>query len=136
MAAPKLTGAGVEVFAQIYSGKEDPSWTLSAAQISVLASKLADMRPSTRRPIKRSGYDGFLLACAVETGLPSHIRVTQGLVSTPFTNNDIWYEDADRLESWLLTLLNEQPFADEVRSAMTGEIRAPRNSPGHRTPEE
>lgn len=87
----------------LYSGEVNPRFDLTPGEVRTLRAKLVDLPPTDRRPVYRLG-DGFILDSNLPD-LPSSISVLEGLVSIQIgTEPPTWFEDANRLESWLLTI--------------------------------
>lgn len=120
MAAPPTDGAeGTMVAVLIYSGREDPTWALGSGEIARLAAKLTDLPVTSLRPVYTSGYNGFRIVGNPGDGLPEITTVFRGLISVwSDGREEAWYEDVNHVEQWLLTLVGEQPFANEVREAL------------------
>lgn len=103
--------AGVEL--DIFSGRPNPQWTVSA-------SELAPLLPNPEaRPIAAAseppglGYRGFLLTCvSPETGDPTPIRVYGGTVSIGAGDDLAVYADTMGLEQWLLDDAQQRGYGD------------------------
>jgi hypothetical protein len=92
-------GAPVQVELDLYSGRPNPSWTLTADQTTTLDTMLAALSPSSAQPPEGGlGYRGFLVHDGTKT-----IRVFQGSVTVQGAAQSEVFQDGSRaLEHWLL----------------------------------
>jgi len=91
---------GVEVILDIYSGRENPKWTLDGPAIVELGQLLGSIWAKKTEQLPQPpalGYRGFHLRSFQEP-MPSHITVFQGTVLTESGN----FQDSGRkIERWL-----------------------------------
>jgi hypothetical protein len=118
----------VEVVLDVYSGRPNPSWTLSAKQIQSLVKllgkdyrKMTLVRPRTPPGL---GYRGFMIINqSKEKSLPPELHVYKGVISFKITNtrNKLAkvqaIEDQNRLEAWLLNLAEKKDLGKLIRES-------------------
>jgi hypothetical protein len=88
---------------QVFSGRPNPSWELSAPEIAELAKRLTDL-PRSRQPFVEGGlgYGGFIIRNPEQAaGLPTQIHVLNG-IGIAEKGGITAYQDAHDLEAWLL----------------------------------
>jgi len=88
----------------VYSGRPNPTWTLSEEESAELAAWLKDL-PETDRPAPEGGlgYRGFVISSPGRPGpLPPHIRVGGGIVAIQEDGQLRPYRDTRQIERWLL----------------------------------
>jgi hypothetical protein len=99
----------VEVTLAVFSGRRDPSWTLSRREVDELR-KLLDRGLSSpvKKPKKRPGlgYSGFVIHSeAGIKGIPEKMDVYSGVITIvePERGREkqTFYEDVNRIELWL-----------------------------------
>jgi len=81
----------------VFSGRPNPSWELSAEEAGELARRLEDLRPVDRAPAEPGlGYRGFVVS------MPGReIRVYQGVLTITEDGSTRRYADVNRIEGWL-----------------------------------
>jgi len=88
---------------QVYSGRPNPSWELSAPEVAELAKRMTAL-PRSRQPFVQGGlgYGGFVIQNQGKAaGLPPEIHVFNG-IGIPERSGITAYQDAHDLEGWLL----------------------------------
>ena len=96
-ASPKslqLDGSGTDLELDMYSGRPNPVWQLTAAEVSELEARFADLRASSASTPEHLGYRGFILRA--RSG--QDIRVYAGSI---FVENKV-YADVHDAEAWLI----------------------------------
>jgi len=94
----------VQVTLDVFSGRPNPSWFLSADEEQELVRRLQGL-PSGHGPSPEGdlGYRGFrLVARAPKSNLPSEVIVTKGTVAIRDNGATRHYQDANGIEAWLL----------------------------------
>lgn len=109
----------VQVFAQMYSGRKNPSLTLNEEQLETLRLKLNEL-PETEQEIEpRLGYHGFLINNPGQVEeLPQQIEVYNGIIEFLFEGESKQYLDSHKLEEWLVTLACESDFGEDFKLAL------------------
>lgn len=122
----------------IFSGRPNPSWTLTPAQDAELRQRL-DALAVTEQPFPydemKLGYYGFALLLPASEGRPSRtVSVFKGIVQVETTGGQVTQlADDDRaLEHWLLTTATGYVEPDVIE-AVRQELESP--SPATPTPE-
>ncbi|MEX3957620.1 hypothetical protein [Trinickia sp. EG282A] len=96
----------VTITLHIFSGRADPSWELSDAQIRELADRIKKISKTTLlKPIGVTGllgYRGFSVVAVREKSLDPHIYIHDGIVDLDRFNINL-IEDNHDLEAWLLS---------------------------------
>jgi hypothetical protein len=95
---------GVLVTLDVFSGRPNPSWSLSADEEQELVRRLQGLPSGDGPPTEGDlGYRGFrLVARAPRSTLPSEVVVTKGMVTIRENGRTRHYIDANGIESWLL----------------------------------
>lgn len=93
----------MEVTLDVFSGRPNPSWTLSPEEAEELAGKLEDLPPSDRSAAADDlGYRGFVVTGLQDpTGSPSQVHVVGGIVTVRSDVGARSYVDAGEIERWL-----------------------------------
>ncbi|MCO5166183.1 MAG: hypothetical protein M9894_07420 [Planctomycetes bacterium] len=86
----------VAVHASIYSGRPNPTWELTPAQVEALRGRLRDL-PPLGRPAKFDRLGGFLVEAHGVEGVPPSLWILDGAVGV----RDHVRADAHGLEAWL-----------------------------------
>ena len=106
-AAPRSSGTtsgAVEVELDIFSGRPNPSWTLSKEETSQLLGMLNELPVSEAHPEADGlGYRGFVVSFKDSQGQPARARIHEGTVTRSEGGSTRYFADKDRkLEHWLL----------------------------------
>lgn len=99
----------VEVLLDIYSGRRNPRWPLSASQIEELSGRIA--RQADTEPIEPPGlgYRGFIVRNnARDPRLPTELRVYNGVLSATVGAARRVTRDGAGVEDWLIAQAREQ----------------------------
>jgi hypothetical protein len=103
-----VLNSNVEVFLDIYSGRENPRWTLSGTRVEELKARLEELPESDPNPIPGLGYRGFLLLSDPHgERVESAIRVFDSVISITHQDRTRHYRDINRLEEWLVSQARE-----------------------------
>lgn len=99
-----VPGAAVTVSLGIYSGRSDPSWSLSEAQTAELRRLVDALPPATGEPPEGGlGYHGFSIAAATGAGETWTLVAYRGAVARPRSGPRVYLVDTDRtVERYLL----------------------------------
>jgi hypothetical protein len=89
---------------EVFSGRPNPSWTLSTDEEQELARRLQGLSPSVASLAEGDlGYRGFrIVNSSRRAQLPSEVVVTKGVVAVRNDRETRHYTDANGIESWLL----------------------------------
>ncbi|MDR3495184.1 MAG: hypothetical protein P4L82_11345 [Ancalomicrobiaceae bacterium] len=125
MDADSLTANSIEratVTVEIYSGRENPSWSLTAADKDAVVQRIADLirAKSTidARPEHHLGYSGLTVQLTGKTGTIA-VFVGGGVVTLGDGGRTLGLRDSGRaLESWLA-----ETGAAELRPEVLAQIR-------------
>jgi hypothetical protein len=103
----------------VYSGRPNPTWSLSAQEAEQVASLLANLPSSESAAEEGLGYRGFILLNTRRAGnLPERLRVSRGVVTLYHDERAEHFVDANGLEKRLLEQAREHGFGsvlDAVR---------------------
>jgi hypothetical protein len=96
----------------VYSGRPNPTWTLTAEEITTLAARLNGLPLSDSPPPESGlGYRGFLITNPERAGgLPPRIRVAGGVVMVERDGPLQIYQDAHGIERWLLRQASQRGY--------------------------
>jgi len=103
----------IEVELDIFSGRPNPMWGLSDAQIEELKVKLDTPYPTTKPkqmpPI--FGYRGFLLTnlSKVQT-IPEQLHLFDGVLTITDKEITNYYKDVSNIEEWLINQASERGY--------------------------
>jgi hypothetical protein len=118
--------AGIRIEVDIYSGRRNPWWEPSDAEIDDLRRRLEQSRGERRdeqRPPPRLGYRGFVIRNPkLEANLPYRVEVFGGFVEIVETDKDArgerprteLYADSGDLEQSLLDEAARRKLADDI----------------------
>ena len=104
---------------QVFSGRPNPAWELTPAEVDELASRFRRLTVTTSAPSEPAlGYRGV----AVENpggaaDLPARIQACGGVVSAPRPGGRFALDDTEGIERWLLDLARSRghgPLVDEI----------------------
>src|SRR5215472_2176226 len=95
---------------EVFSGRPNPSWTLSADEEKEFLRRLQGLAPSARSPSQGGlGYRGFrIINNSKEAQLPSEVVVANGIVTVRDDLGSHHYTDSNRIESWLIEQARER----------------------------
>jgi hypothetical protein len=96
---------------QVYSGRPNPTWDLSAQDVAELSRRMADL-PHSRQPFVEGGlgYGGFVLQNPENAaGLPTEIKVFNG-IGIPEAGGIVVYQDVHDIEGWLLEQARQRGY--------------------------
>lgn len=102
----------MEVTLDVFSGRPNPSWTLSPDEEADLARRLSGLPPSEAPPAAEDlGYRGFTLSGApVLEGMASDIRIANGVVTV--SGEDVRHlVDVAGIEHWLADQARQRGYA-------------------------
>ena len=97
----------------VFSGRPNPTWELSAEEGTALARLMADLPSGVAPPSEgRLGYRGFVLFNpAGEPGFPARVRVGGGVVVVEQEDGrEVYLADVHGLEHRLLDLASQHGF--------------------------
>ncbi len=110
------TKHSIRVELDIFSGRPNPSWELSAEDVSELAGRITNLTPASRSSVMGGlGYRGFVISNPGKIeGLPIQIRVYNGTIT--ITENELtsYYEDMNNIESWFLEQAQKRGYGDII----------------------
>jgi hypothetical protein len=108
-----------QVELDIFSGRPNPTWTLTASEASDLASrisKLTHIETKEQRP-GNLGYRGFIVQDDNQT-----IRAYQGIIEVSIQKAVVFYRDPQRqVELWLLAIARP-PLDQDLTTGIATEI--------------
>ncbi|MFT3696802.1 MAG: hypothetical protein QM831_26915 [Kofleriaceae bacterium] len=117
----------VSVMLMVFSGRENPSWNLSADQIGTLRDKLASLRGTTmERPegmLGGLGYQGFSITASQEMDLEPNIFIHSNIVDLGPSSVAL-RDSGNNLEAWLLDS-GRDAVEPKVRSYVQSQFEAP-----------
>ncbi len=94
----------MEVELDLFSGRPNPRWSLSAEQVEELARRLAELpaaEPPTAPPAL--GYRGLELTNPEGAAdLPRRIRIYAGVLSVTREGSTLHFRDESLIEQWLI----------------------------------
>lgn len=105
----------------VFSGRPNPTWSLTTEQIMELQEKLQDLPPADELSGEYGlGYRGFLLLNPNQMGgLAPHIRIYRGIV-TITDDHEQFYRDVHNLEHRLLLQASQHGYKTIVDSVLEG----------------
>jgi hypothetical protein len=94
----------VTVELDVYSGRPNPTWTLTAHEVAELAQRLQKLATLPTVPsVGNLGYRGFLLHNPGNApGIGAQVRVFNGIVIITDQGRTSAYKDSHALEQWLI----------------------------------
>lgn len=105
----------------VFSGRPNPTWSLSAEQIMELLEALQDLPPADKLSQEIGlGYRGFLILNPDRAGgLAPHIRIYGGIV-TMTNDHEQSYRDVHGIEHRLLLQASQHGYKAIVDSVLEG----------------
>ena len=105
----------------VFSGRPNPTWSLSEEQIMELQEALRDLPPADKPPGESGlGYRGFLILNPDRaSGLAPHIRIYRGIVTmvdVPMQS----YRDVHGVEDRLLVQASQHGYKTIVDNVLQG----------------
>jgi hypothetical protein len=116
----------IEVMLNIYSGRPNPSWSLSGCQIDELRELLQASKERLEGKAKTPylGYIGFVIFNRGRLpGIPYKVRVYRGVLTLTEkkegeegreVTETAYYADTQHIESWLLKQAIEHDYAESI----------------------
>ncbi|HZG89180.1 MAG TPA: hypothetical protein VEZ42_03115 [Pseudonocardia sp.] len=115
VAAPARGGTGVELM--VYSGRANPSFELTPAEVDELERRLGDLPPGgPPSEAPGLGYRGLLVTLASPSDGADQMTVYRGAVRLETEDVVDTRLDTASIESWLLDLARQRGHADLVAS--------------------
>lgn len=109
----------MKVELDVFSGRPNPSWTLSPEEADELARRLEDLRSLDQVPVEPGlGYRGFLLSSPGR-----EIRVYQGGVTVTEGGTTRRYADVSQIERWLTEQARQRGYGSFVSDSGPGHTR-------------
>jgi hypothetical protein len=101
----------------IFSGRPNPSWELSAEEATELAKRLIPLSKAEEHSEEGGlGYRGFLISNPeAVAGIPSQIRVYQGAITISNNGIEQAYKDLNGIERWLIQQARKHGYENLVR---------------------
>jgi hypothetical protein len=113
---PAKTVQKIRIELDIFSGRQNPSWELTEKEATEMLGRMKNL-PSSPLPliVPGLGYRGFIVSNQDKIeGLPIQIRIYNGTITT--TENEFvnYYEDINKIESWLLEQAQKRGYGDII----------------------
>lgn len=105
----------------VFSGRPNPTWSLSDEQIVELLGAFKDL-PLTNKPCQEAGtgYRGFVILNPERLGgLAPHIRICDGVIAM-IGDNKLRYQDVHGLENQLLLQASQHGYKTIVNGVQEG----------------
>ncbi|HEX8736064.1 MAG TPA: hypothetical protein VF721_12125 [Pyrinomonadaceae bacterium] len=128
-AATPVNVKNAKVTLQIYSGRENPSWSLSEKQIDEMLALLKDLPKAKPGDLQDGlGYQGFQVQLTENATKKTHeIVVNKGRILYKTAEADAYYADRDRrLEKFLLKS-GDSHLDDKLSKSIEDEIESQGN---------
>jgi hypothetical protein len=118
-------GDSVTVSLGIYSGRPDPSWTLSGAQVAELRRLIDELPSGAGEPAAGGlGYHGFTIAVADAGGDPLPVVAYHGEIAAAGDGvRPTWYDAGGSVERFLL-LTGRRSLDPEETRVVAGDLDA------------
>jgi hypothetical protein len=106
----------INVELDIFSGRPNPSWELTSAEISELTEYMAGLTPASKSAIANDlGYRGFIITNPGKLGgLPVKTHVFNGVLDVNEKGSTNYYNDVNDIESWLMERAREHGYGDII----------------------
>ncbi len=107
----------------VFSGRPNPAWKLSPAESAKLAEMLKDIPPSQMVGAEGGlGYRGFVLSNPERAaGLPTRIRIYNGMVIVDEESSPRSYRDTHGVERALLRQASERGYGEILKALLPAE---------------
>lgn len=117
----------VEVTLQVFSGRPDPKWLLSEAQVDELKAKLNSLPSADAAEPKVPpglGYRGVRVTNASKVSLlPERIIAYSGVLAITHKGTTIYRQDVQHAEEWLLHQAQELGYGGIIDEALRYQSR-------------
>jgi hypothetical protein len=102
----------MKVILNVFSGRPDPCWDLTAEEASALARYLSDLLPARRTlPEGNLEHRGLTVANPDRlASLPVQIQVFQGIIGVWENGYPTYYHDLHHVEDWLIELARQRGY--------------------------
>jgi hypothetical protein len=102
----------VDVELDVFSGRTNPRWKLTEKEATELASRLHELPEAGKAASFGLGYRGFVVHNpAREFGIPSLLRIWQGISDLSRPKNPVHYADVHGAEALLTELAKAHGYA-------------------------
>lgn len=93
----------IEVELDVFSGRPNPNWLLSEAQVEELKAKLSAPLPAAKPKVPpQLGYNGFIIRNSNKIPIiPDYIRVFSGVLAITDKGRTRYCKDVFDIEKWL-----------------------------------
>ena len=119
-----IVATNATVALDVYSGKPNPTWSLSNRLVSDLLRRLQALEPSRSAPVEFDGlgYRGVRAELQDSSKLTASLIVSRGAVTIVQDGRQSWYRDNDhQLELWLVHT-GTSALSSELLQYVTREI--------------
>lgn len=117
-----LAAAMITVTLDVFSGRPNPEWTLSAKEEVEFTHRLALASPTSTGAHDQGeplGYRGFRVHTSGASGLPAELRVYNGWISG---DRQTWQDRGRTMELWLLLDTGRTTITADLVKYVKGEI--------------
>lgn len=106
----------IKAILDIFSGRPNPTWNLSENQIEELKTKIGKFKPAEPKTPPGLGYRGVeLVNIGKIENVPDQIIAYEGVLAITDKGMTKYYEDANRIEEWLLDQAREQGYGEIIK---------------------
>jgi hypothetical protein len=108
----------VTVELDVYSGRPNPTWTLTAQEVAELTQRLQKLATLPTVPtVDNLGYRGFLLRNpGTVPGIGTEVRVYNGIIIITDQGRTSAYKDSHALEQWLIAQARAHGQGDTLKA--------------------
>jgi hypothetical protein len=108
----------VTVELDVYSGRPNPTWTLTVQEVAELIRRLQKLATLPTVPsVDNLGYRGFLLRNpGTVPGIGTEVRVYNGIIIIPDQGRTSAYKDSHALEQWLIAQARAHGQGDTLKA--------------------
>jgi hypothetical protein len=104
----------LRVTLDVFSGRPNPSWELSAQEASELARRITGLTPINQSPGEGGlGYRGLIISNPGKVaGFPPQMSIFNGIISISRNRHTTHYHDTNNVERWLIEQARKHGYAD------------------------
>jgi hypothetical protein len=108
----------VRVEMDVFSGRANPTWSLTAGEVEELTGRLRQLPPGGQMKPRGLGWRGFVLHRVTRRGTDRPwVRIADGAVSLTGGSRSRTYRDTVGIESWLRDQARQRGFGHLVGDA-------------------
>jgi hypothetical protein len=116
-----LSGEGIQIILDIFSGRPNPFWMLTEDQVNELKEMFSNLSSTEAIQPPILGYRGFIIQnLAVDPIIPNEVTVYKNVLIIDQHGDISFKNDDNHIEDWLLKQADERGFTDIIKTFDVG----------------